>query len=368
LAPLVAEDALERAGDWFLCSGIQEPSGGVARYYRSDWGRNARISTEITGYAVTFLMYVYRRTGQAKYLDSALRAARFLTRQTWDRELLLFPFELSPELSMPGAAPTPPAYFFDSGIVARGLLAAWRVTQDDEFLDVAISTGRGMIEHFRVANQLAPILLLPSRQPMPYEPRWSASPGCYQLKSAMAWQDLFEITGDSAFHQAYEDALKSALASHASFLPGDPVPERVMDRLHAYLYFLEGLLPVADRPECRAAMQQGMVRVALYLRKIAPQFARSDVYAQLLRVRLFCSSLGIVAMDARAAEEEASATEGFRFYTGGERFTGGFGFGLQSGREMPFVNPVSTAFCGQALDMWRQCRAGGLTLDRHLLV
>ena len=45
------------------------------------------------------------------------------------------------------------------------------------------------------------------------EPRWSRSPGCYQLKSAMAWNDLFEAGGDEEFLQMYEGALAASLKS-----------------------------------------------------------------------------------------------------------------------------------------------------------
>lgn len=339
---------LESAGDWFLNSGIQEPNGGVARYYRSDLARNAGVSNEITGYSVSFLIYAYQRTSKPEYLAAALRSARFLTREAWRPDLQLFPFE-------PGSGA---AYFFDSGIIARGLLAAWRATQETEFLDIAIATGCGMLKYFRAADELVPILWLPSRQPVPYESRWSAAPGCYQLKSAMAWHDLFEITGDSNFCKEYEAALASALRDHEAFLPGDALPERVMDRLHAYLYFLEGLLPGAERPECRAAMHIGIDRVAGYLREIAPRFARSDVYAQLLRMRLFAGS--------PVAAGESSAAAAFQFDSEDKRFLGGFGFGTQAGATMPFVNPVSTAFCAQALDLASQAEA--LVLDRHSLI
>src|SRR5258707_3087888 len=37
---------LHRAYAWLLRSGIQEPGGGVARYYRTDVEKNAPVSTE----------------------------------------------------------------------------------------------------------------------------------------------------------------------------------------------------------------------------------------------------------------------------------------------------------------------------------
>src|ERR1700733_562744 len=143
---------IETAGRWFLQSGIQEASGGVARYYRSDLQRNARISTEITGYAVSTLLFFHRRTGDPAYLEAALRAARFLTRCAWDARLGTFPFEL-----LNGASGTGFAYFFDCGIIVRGLLSAWRVTEDSEFREAAITAGRAMLADFPGPGGIHPI-------------------------------------------------------------------------------------------------------------------------------------------------------------------------------------------------------------------
>jgi len=70
------DSMLHRSGGWFLQSGIQEPGGGVARYYRADLGKNARVSTEITGYVVSALLYLAERTGDSSYTQAAVRAAR----------------------------------------------------------------------------------------------------------------------------------------------------------------------------------------------------------------------------------------------------------------------------------------------------
>src|SRR3979411_541633 len=98
----------DRAGAWFLESGIQEPSGGVARYYLADARKNQPISTEITGYAISTLVYLYSLTQDDRYVTAARSAGRFLTRSAWDAKLRIFPFEKTgPAL----------AYFFDCGII-----------------------------------------------------------------------------------------------------------------------------------------------------------------------------------------------------------------------------------------------------------
>ncbi|HEX5229038.1 MAG TPA: hypothetical protein VFW44_15080 [Bryobacteraceae bacterium] len=352
---------IEAAGDWFLNSGICEGCGGVARYYRSDLRRNAPISNEITGYATGALFYFHRRTGESIYLDAALRSARFLTRCAWNEKLETFPFEAIEN----GRGL---AYFFDAGIIVRGLLAAWRATEDIEFRDAAIAAGRSMLYDFPSPEGINPILALPDKSAVPWEPRWSRSPGCYQLKSAMAWHELFEVTGEDAFQQGYESALAAALADADRFLPGDPEEPRVMDRLHAHSYFLEGLLPVVDRPDCAAAFCKGVERTGYYLRQIAPAFARSDVYGQLLRARLMGEAEGVLPLDWAAAEHEAEQAAAFQLSANDSRGSGGFLFGRRRGEDMHYVNPVSTAFCAQALCMWEDREAGRPMISRHDLI
>jgi hypothetical protein len=344
--------SLDRAGIWFLSSGIQEANGGVARYHLADTRRNLPVSTEITGYAASAFAYLYRRTGEEAYLAAAGRAARFLTRSAWDAELDTIPFEVT--------TPPSPAYFFDCGIIVRGLLAVYRLTGDAEYLDTARKCGLAMGRDFRAGVDLHPILTLPSKEPLPYEARWSRSPGCYQLKSAMAWDDLYLETRESQFLEWYEAALERALATHASFLPGDEDSHRVMDRLHAYSYFLEGALPRLERPAVRAAIEDGTRNAAELLRAIAPDFERSDVCGQLLRVRLYAA--GAMPIDMDAAEDEAMRCESYQLPDGG------FTFGSKAGVTQPFFNPVSTAFCMQAIEMWRQFRAGEFHGDRHELI
>jgi hypothetical protein len=356
------------AGQWFARSGIQESSGAVARYYRADAGRNHAVSTEITGYAVSTFVYLHSVAHEAQYLDAALRAARFLTRTAWDGASRVLPFELDPPSF---------AYFFDCGMVVRGLLSAWRVTGEDEFLDVATALGESMAADFAAEDGgFHAILSLPGKSPVPPDgSRWSASPGCYQLKSAMAWRDLAEATGGARgvrFNQLYEGAAERALGASGSFLPGHADPLKVVDRLHAFLYFLEGLLPRATEDRSAAAIRDGIARVARTLREAAPRFERCDVYAQLLRMRLYADWAGVTPLDREAAQYEAGKLAGFQACApeahNDARIDGGFHFGRKEGAMLPFVNPVSTAFAIQALFLWEQRREGGDRPHRHLLI
>ena len=337
----------ERAGRWFLASGIQLAGGGVARYYRADTQRNRTVSTEITGYAISALVNLHGLTGDQRYLDRAQAAARFLVRDAWLADLGAMPFETDPPAL---------SYFFDCGIIVRGLLAAWRATRTQEFLDCAAAVGHSMARDFRAADGWHPILMLPAKTPASRDATsWSRMPGCYQLKSAMAWWNLYRATGDSEFSVLYGESIDPALANSAGFLPDAGGRLKTMDRLHAYLYFLEGLMPVvADNAKARCALAGGIRQVSWLLHDIAPEFARADVYAQLLRIRILADAAGAEPLDRETAAAEARALAEFQAVSDDPRIDGGYWFGRKNGTYLPHVNPVSAAFAIEALDLWER--------------
>jgi hypothetical protein len=61
---------------------------------------------------------------------------------------------------------------------------------------------------------------------------------------------------------------------------------------------------------------------------------------------------GIVPLDELAACDEAERAASFQADSIDTRVSGGFWFGRKDGTMLPFSNPVSTAFCAQALALW----------------
>ncbi len=334
---------LQQAGEWFLRSGIQESSGGVARYYRADECRNLPLSTEITGYSISALLELYQRTKQNEYLNAAQRAGRYLAK-AWDGTLKTMPFETNE----PGVRF---AYFFDLGIVARSLLRLSRVTGENWPAELASECGRSMREDFLATPGYHCIVELPGKVHVPQEVWWSRRPGAFHLKAALAWHEL-------NFAEPYERQLEFSLAEWPALLSTENEPERFMDRLHPLGYFLEGLLPVLNRPACAAAMCEAIALYARVLRDVAPRFARADAYAQLLRVRLFAEAAGVLPLDSSQAQEEHDAIVALQDHSGDVRLRGGYAFGTRHGQATPFANPVSTAFCMQAIAYWDEREAG----------
>ena len=314
----------------------------MARYYLADAQENRAISAEITGYTISTFVYLYSLTHDERYLDAAAKSAQFLKWSAWDSALRIFPFEYSINKTWGPAL----AYFFDSGIIVCGLVALFRVTGDRELLEIAKVCGRSMAQDFAAGNsEFHPILRLPEKTALARGEQWSRQPGCYQLKAALGWYDLFQQTGEADFLKWYEDLLAASLRTHHLFLAG-ATGDVVMDRLHAYCYFLEGLLPRATQPDIARVLSEGVSKVASHLREIAPRFARSDVYAQLLRLRLLVECAGGAPVDMPAATAEAGKLATFQLDHPDQRISGGFYFALRGDQLQPQVNPVSSNILG----------------------
>jgi hypothetical protein len=325
-----------KAAEWFVRSGIQEPSGGVSRYFRGDTGVRLANSTEITGYAVAGLLLLGLD-------DAARRAGEFLARRAWDGDLHIFPFELEGDRRL--------AYFFDSGIIARGLIRLAEATDGEAYWIAAEAAARSMVRDFTAEHGYHPILELPSKAPLGYAEWWSRKPGCFHLKAALAWRELWGPDDPD-----YRRQLDFSLRSVGELLRAETDEAKLMDRLHPYCYFLEGLAPVAV--EHAEVMRAGIEEVSARLHGLADRVCRSDVYAQLLRVRLLAHAAGAVPLDEDAAAVEAEALAGMQMESGDVRLDGAFAFGRRGGGLIPHANPVSTIFAVQALDWWRDYRRG----------
>jgi hypothetical protein len=342
-------EGLTQAGRWFLHSGITEAAGGVARYYQMEPRANARISTEITGYTISSLLDLHDRTGKMIYFAGALKSAAFLCDKAWRDDLQAMPFEWAAD----GNLPEHHSYFFDCGIITRALVRLWKRNQLTSYMSIAIACGESMRRDFENEADIHPIVALPGKEPVARDARWSRTSDCYQLKSAMAWLDLAEATRDESWAKHYDRCLERSLRTEAEFLTREE-GVRVMDRLHSYGYFLEALLPRCEEPEIARVLEAGIGRAAGHLRRVRGEFERADANAQLLRVRLFADHYGAVKLDRESAAEEAAWAAQYQAVSEDPRLNGGYYFGRRGEALAPYANPVSTAFCAQALAMWAE--------------
>ena len=164
----------------------------------------------------------------------------------------------------------------------------------------------------------------------------------------------------------FDAASAIAFASHETFLAEENDREKVMDRLHAYCYFLEALLFTSDAAR---RWLRGSIAWDNSCARSRPSFERSDVNAQLLRVRLVAHHPGIVRwMRPRRGKKPRAPRLSRRWKPPTCGLRGGFWFGRKGEQMLPFSNPVSTAFCLQALALWDDHQAGRWSFELPQLI
>ncbi len=342
------EQRIRAAADWLVHSCIRYPNNGVGRYYRADDDKVAPISTEITGYSADALYLVHTHLGDEKYLNAANAMSRFLVDVAWDEGAKMMPFECAEGRVY--------SYFFDDGIIARGLLRGFEKTGDVGFREIAFGCAESMAKDFRNGALYAPILEAPSKRSLTQEPhRWSRSSGCYQLKAALAWYELWRLTGEERYRALYSETVAWSIADHIGFLErSDSSGRDRMDRLHPYCYFLEGLLPVVADGGNAEIFRSAIGRIVEVLAAMRTKFLRADVLAQLLRLRLAAERLDILKLDLEAAQQELESLLRFQCGEGDDRIRGSFWFGEEDGMLLRFANPATTVFAIQALILWAE--------------
>jgi len=87
-----------------------------------------------------------------------------------------------------------------------------------------------------------------------------------------------------------------------------------------------------------------------------------------LRVRLIAHHLGAVALDEGAARDEVARARSYQSDSSDTRLRGGFWFGKKRGEMLPFMNPVSAAFCLQAIALWEQHQSRQWRFELHQLI
>ena len=350
---------------WLTRSGIQDESGGLARYYRAAEDKYEGLSTAATGYFISGLLRCAEYPQETPPKEAAA-AGRILIEKAYDIEAELFLSDLGPAESNPRKW----AYFFDCLIAIRALVDLWAATKNSAYLECAEKCGIGIKRNLsRMDGSFFPVHDIARDMPYEADEPWSLQAAVYHLKAMPIFLELSEATGLYEFKAMGQDLLKWTLKRYESFLEPDSDAERLMSRLHGYGYFLEGLLPEAGLDtECSRAFQFGLLEIENVSQEIGHEYHRCDVIAQLLRLRIYADRLGIMELDYQQAGNEAAAIEELQMQSADPKVDGGFAFALKASVPVEHYNPATAVVAIQALQMWDQASGGSFRQGWETLI
>lgn len=366
--------SVRRASRWLTASGLQNQSrdpklrGGVASWYELDRKVYPFLYSEITGYALTAFAFLYRLTGEKKYVTRARLAGRWLISNALGKQggvrtrLYLEANAASPNYSFEVGR----VYAFDASMAGYGLLQSHAITKDRS--------------HLEAASRVMAFLLGPlSKDKARFHPywdvrsgsggedaaKWSDQSGSYHAKHALFLIDFYRRTKDPKALRRAKALLNwtvSVQEKNGRFVTarGDG-----STHLHPHSYTLEGLIyggvHLKNKKYLSAARKgfQWMVSAAAADGSVASiwkngkfdRAERSDIVAQFLRIGAM-----LAALDTKAARPYLATLEAVKKhllslqYDGKGKQRGGFAYGPPADAKS-HLNSWCTMFALQALWM-----------------
>ncbi len=391
--PLKKSDPISGLSRWLLHSGTQNLSrdpkkrGGFAAWYEIDRDLYPFLYSEITGYALTTLVFLnsfspdrlqIRRAELAA--DWLMRCARLPKGGVKTRYYLVKDYE-TPNYSFHHGR----VYTFDTAIVAYGALQLYKATQKKRYLDWAWEMTHFMLQKMRRPDGLfhAYYDSVPARTGEDLE-KWSDQAGSFHAKLALHFTDLWRITRDPRLKRTTCDLLDASLGlqrREGRFITnlGDG-----STHLHPHCYTMEGIVYAAFHMELKKYLKPLKKAMLWTLTAVGEdgsistmhkdgQFdfhERSDIVAQVLRMGSILYAMG-VCRDAGTAVLLKKIREHLALflYPGKSDQRGGMLYGAATdGRVRVHLNTWCAMFALQAFRYHDQYVIAGKELELEHLI
>jgi len=232
----------EKVKNWLLFSGLfvnnnnDKNCGAVYSFYNEKKKEFCFLYPEITGYFLSALRFLYDIEKNRNYLEYSKLSANWLVSIYDKYGGIIQGFSLD-------SAKKELIYSFDTAICAKGLLDSFVITGEEKYLEYA----KKMIwyltdEALENDGSVKPYKNLKTNEFEESKDVWYKRKGCFHIKTAIPFIQLYEITND---RRLFENAVK-ILNTYSKYQNPDGSfnlhqNDKVIN-LHTLCYALEGLL------------------------------------------------------------------------------------------------------------------------------
>jgi Glycosyl hydrolase family 76 len=306
-AALTIEDRISMVEDWLLNSGVQSEEGGFYAWQDMEDNGHSYLYSEITGYAITLLSFLYVITKEDVYIKHARHAAQWIMQDALDPVGGVLTRKYVKDAVEHYSFGRGNIYSFDCGMVAFGLLKLYNITREKDYLDCAQKIINFLNTQMRKENGLYyPIFDAKTGKSVEDAGKWSTQSGSFHCKLALCLCELSSIKNDASYSAMAKRLIDSSIDSF--YKNGRFITSSLNEtsHLHPYSYTLEGAIYYAYKTKdesfnniCEkafdwiAGLQQedgGFPTQAFGSGKPDIAHERSDIQSQVLRLFYFIKS------------------------------------------------------------------------------
>ena len=192
------DKSLDLSISWLEESGIQNTkqsklNGSVNAWYDPNSKKYSFVYSEINGYFMTMMVFLYKRTGDIKYLEKGLKSAKWLISNAQEKNggfRCLFLIDKSSSHSHKKNQ----IYSFDNGIILNGLVALYKETKKAFLIKSAKKCASWIINYCIDKNCLVkPVYEIDENKFFESDKEWSTTSGSYHSKIAIGLANLYTV-------------------------------------------------------------------------------------------------------------------------------------------------------------------------------
>lgn len=358
-AKAIKPDPVASVKNWLINSGIQSAQGGFYAWIDLNSQEPSFLYSEITGYAITTLLFLNRLSQDTTLTKRAQNAAGWLAQKAlhpcggFKARLYQDGINTDPRYSFDSEN----IFSFDTAMALYGLANLYKQTQEEELLAVCRKCADFLINKMQNPDgSFNSIYSAKTSTNINPGDKWSNQPGSFHAKIALGLVDLFEITKEAKYKEAAIKICEFALTKQdesGRFITDDVTQTT---HLHPHSYTIEGLIYTGAAWGIKKFIDPAQKAVIwmfkyvdrngindIYDPKSAKfsHFQRSDILAQALRLGLIFNQDKTVLLKARL--------ENYQYLGENYQQSGGFLYNLQ-GRHL---NSWCAMFASQALVLER---------------
>jgi hypothetical protein len=198
------DKSLDLSIGWLEESGIQNTkqsklNGSVNAWYDPNSKKYSFVYSEINGYFMTMMVFLYKRTGDIKYLEKGLKSAKWLISNAQEKNggfRCLFLIDKSSS----HVHKQNQIYSFDNGVILNGLVALYKETKKIFLIKSAKKCASWIINYCIDKNYLVkPVYEIDENKFFESDKEWSTTSGSYHAKIAIGLANLYTVIKNKSY-------------------------------------------------------------------------------------------------------------------------------------------------------------------------
>lgn len=241
----IENSPVDLAVRWIKDSGIQSAEGGFYSWYDLKNKIHSFIYSEITGYAITTLLFLEKIYKERVYLEQAKAAARWIIKEAMcpcgavRTRLYKEDEKADKTYSFCGEN----IFSFDLGMVLYGMINLYKLTKDNNFLDASLKMADFLLKEMaKKDGSFSAVYNVQAKKCIESFDKWSNQSGAFHAKLSLGLIDMFEVTKEKRYYEAAVRICEYALTLQQE--DGRFITDRAKKttNLHPHSYTTEGLL------------------------------------------------------------------------------------------------------------------------------